>query len=129
MQGTVSGSPQIILRLEGLLVLIAGSLAFSRLDYGWTIYFLYFFAPDISLLGYVAGPKVGSIVYNLGHSYVIPVAVALAGFSLDAPILLAAGLIWISHIGFDRALGFGLKYPKGFGYTHLGLIGKSRGGA
>ena len=33
-------------------------------------------------------------------------------------------LIWAAHIGFDRALGYGLKYPTSFGETHLGRIGR-----
>jgi hypothetical protein len=30
----------------------------------------------------------------------------------------------MAHIGIDRALGYGLKYSAGFGFTHLGRIGK-----
>ena len=29
------------------------------------------------------------------------------------------GLIWAAHIGMDRMLGFGLKYPTRFQDTHL----------
>ncbi|MDU3890869.1 MAG: DUF4260 family protein [Serratia liquefaciens] len=35
-----------------------------------------------------------------------------------------AALIWGAHIGFDRALGYGLKYASGFADTHLGGLGR-----
>jgi hypothetical protein len=39
---------------------------------------------------------------------------------------LSLATIWIAHIGFDRALGYGLKYGSGFTHTHLGRIGRDR---
>lgn len=126
MQGSVNGGPQIILRIEGLLVLIAGAFGFSSLDYGWSIYFLYFLVPDISFVGYLFGSKAGAAFYNAAHSYALPIGVLLIGSHISEPMLLAASFIWLSHVGFDRALGFGLKYSKGFGFTHLGVIGKGQ---
>ena len=43
---------------------------------------------------------------------------------LHVPVLLPPALIWINHIGVDRLLGYGLKYSDGFGWTHLGRLGK-----
>src|SRR5690606_29348552 len=80
--------------------------------------------PDISFAGYLAGPKVGAIAYNALHTAIGPIALALAGFALAAPLTLSIALIWLAHIGIDRALGYGLKYPAGFGFTHLGRIGR-----
>jgi hypothetical protein len=57
---------------------------------------------------------VGAIAYNLSHSYIGALACLLAGVLLPHPLWLAAGLIWAAHIGFDRALGYGLKYAQGF---------------
>jgi hypothetical protein len=105
---------------------LAGTFAFSKLGFGWSGYLWCFFIPDISFIGYVFGPKIGAAAYNFAHSYVVPVGILLVGLSLNIQILLAASFIWVSHIGFDRALGFGLKYSKGFSYTHLGLIGKNQ---
>jgi hypothetical protein len=85
---------------------------------------LLFLTPDLSFLGYLAGPKVGAISYNLAHSYIGAVACLVASLVLPAPTLLSAGIIWCAHIGFDRTLGYGLKYSKGFGFTHLGPIGR-----
>jgi uncharacterized protein DUF4260 len=76
------------------------------------------------MLAYLAGPRAGAIAYNLAHTYVLAAALTLAGFFAGAPIAAAGGLIWIAHIGFDRALGYGLKYSSAFGDTHLGRIGR-----
>ena len=129
MAGAASGGVRVLLRVEGLCVLVVSLLAYARFGGGWGTFALFFFAPDISLLGYAAGPRVGAVSYNLGHSFAGALAVLAAGFVLSVPIAVTAGIIWFAHIGFDRALGYGLKYSAGFGFTHLGLIGSARVGA
>ena len=124
MSGATVGAVRVVLRLEGLCVLIAASVAYSKFGLGWGTFALFFLTPDISFLGYLAGPKVGAVTYNLAHSYIGAVACIVIGFLLPAPIILCAGIIWCAHIGFDRALGYGLKYSTGFGFTHLGRIGR-----
>jgi hypothetical protein len=52
-----------------------------------------------------------------------PVALMTAGFAFGSPLVLSIAMIWLAHIGIDRALGYGLKYATGFGFTHLGRIG------
>jgi hypothetical protein len=59
------------------------------------------------------------------RTYALALALTLVGFFVGVPAAAAGGLIWIAHIGFDRALGYGLKYPTGFGDTHLGRIGRN----
>lgn len=125
MSGDTKGAVQLTLRLEGLCIFAAAMLANSKLGFSWDIFALFFFAPDISLIGYLAGPRIGAITYNSGHSYIGVIVCLVAGYFLPAPTLSFAGIIWCAHIGFDRALGFGLKYPAEFGFTHLGLIGRS----
>lgn len=115
---------RLVLRLEGLCVLIAASVAYSKLGLGWGTFALFFLTPDLSFLGYLAGPRIGAIGYNAAHSYIGAVACLMMGFVFPAPTLLCAGIIWCAHIGFDRALGYGLKYSEGFGFTHLGRIGR-----
>ena len=66
----------------------------------------------------------GAIVYNAAHSYMAPVALMTGGLALSSPLVLSIALIWMAHIGIDRALGYGLKYSAGFGFTHLGRIGR-----
>ncbi len=127
MSGATIGAVRLVLRLEGLCVLIAASVAYSKFGLGWGTFALFFLTPDVSFLGYLAGPKVGAVSYNLAHSYIAAVACLVGGFVLPAPTALCAGIIWCAHIGFDRALGYGLKYSKGFGFTHLGRIGRFSG--
>jgi hypothetical protein len=124
MAGETKGAVRAVLRIEGLCVLIAATVAYSKFGLGWGTFALFFLAPDLALLGYLAGPMAGVVSYNLTHSYCGAVACLAAGIVLTEPTILAAGLIWCAHIGFDRALGYGLKYANGFGFTHLGRIGK-----
>lgn len=127
MSSATTGAVHSILRLEGFCVLVAASVAYSKFGFGWGTFALYFLVPDISLLGYLAGSKVGAISYNIAHSYIGAIACLVAGFALPAPVILCTGIIWCAHIGFDRALGYGLKYPDGFSFTHLGRIGQFSG--
>jgi hypothetical protein len=120
--GATTGAVRGVLRLEGLCVLIAASVAYAKFGLGWGTFALFFLAPDLSLLGYLAGPTVGAVSYNLAHSYSGAVVCLAVGLVLPAPTILCIALIWCAHIGFDRALGYGLKYSDGFGFTHLGRI-------
>ncbi len=81
-------------------------------------------APDLSIAGYIAGPRVGAVVYNLAHNLVVALAVLGLGFLIASPPLVLAGAILIAHIGLDRTSGFGLKYATSFQDTHLGRIGR-----
>lgn len=125
--GAATGGVRIVLRLEGLTLFAGMTLVYGLWGGPWWLYFVLFLAPDLSFLAYLAGPKIGAWVYNTMHSSIIPMAMLTAGFGFAPPLLLSLALIWLSHIGFDRALGYGLKYQAGFGFTHLGRIGKERG--
>jgi hypothetical protein len=113
-----------MLRLEGLCILAAAAIAYHKLGFGWGKFAIFFLAPDLSFIGYLAGPRTGAIAYNMVHSYIGVIACGIAGVLLPSPALLGAAIIWCAHIGFDRALGYGLKYSTGFGFTHLGVMGK-----
>ena len=126
MNGATVGGVRWILRFEGLGVLIAALVLYPRLGFGWGTFALYFLTPDLSFLGYLAGPRVGAITYNSAHSFAGAVTCLTAGLLLANPIVQCTGVIWCAHIGFDRSLGYGLKYGAGFGYTHLGLIGRAK---
>jgi hypothetical protein len=93
----------------------------------WWVFAILFFAPDLSFLAYLAGPRFGAIVYNAVHSTIAPMALMAAGFGMAAPLVFSIAVIWLAHIGLDRALGYGLKYTAGFGFTHLGRIGRTGG--
>jgi hypothetical protein len=97
---------------------------FATLKTSWWIYAVLFLAPDLSFAAYLCGPRFGAMIYNSAHSYMVPMALMTAGFTMASPLVLSIAMIWLAHIGFDRALGYGLKYAQGFGFTHLGRIGK-----
>jgi hypothetical protein len=121
--GTVTGGLRTLLRLEGLTLFAGMTLLYAVWAGSWWIYAILFLVPDLSFAAYLAGPRAGAIVYNAAHSYMAPVALMTAGFALESPLVLSIALIWMAHIGIDRALGYGLKYSAGFGFTHLGRIG------
>ena len=125
--GSVSGGVRTLLRLEGLTLFAGMTLVYGFWGGPWWLYAVLFLAPDLSFLAYLAGPKAGAWVYNAAHSIVVPMAMLTIGFGFAPPLVLSVALIWLSHIGIDRALGYGLKYQAGFGFTHLGRISKDTG--
>ncbi len=102
------------------------AVLYMRTGASWWLFAALWLAPDLSMLGYLAGPCRGARIYNAFHTYVGPAVLALCALLLHAHGALAVALIWANHIGVDRLLGYGLKYADGFGYTHLGRIGKGR---
>jgi hypothetical protein len=120
--GAVTGQPRTWLRLEGLAVLAASLLFYRWQLESWWTFLLLFFVPDVTMVGYAAGPAIGARVYNLAHNYVGPVFLVCWALSIGRQDVVPYALIWTAHIGFDRALGFGLKYQTGFGHTHLGQL-------
>jgi hypothetical protein len=122
--GFASGSVRLLLRLEGVAAFVVAVALYAYAGFSWPIFALLFLSPDLAMLGYLAGPRFGAATYNLVHTYAVAVPLVLAGFFAALPALTAAGLILIAHIGFDRALGFGLKYSTAFGDTHLGRSGR-----
>jgi hypothetical protein len=123
--GIVTGGVRILLRLEGLTLFAGMVLLYWIWGGSWWVFVIMFLAPDLSFIAYLADPKTGAIVYNAAHSYMAPVSLLTAGFAAGEPLVFSIAMIWLAHIGIDRALGYGLKYQTGFGFTHLGRIGKS----
>lgn len=115
-----------VLRIEGLAIFAATLLAYHALGANWWIFALLILAPDLAMLGALAGPVFGARTYNAAHTYMSPLALGAAAWFTGSVWLLPYGLIWIAHIGLDRALGYGLKYPGLAHHTHLGLIGKAK---
>lgn len=119
-----AAAPRLLLRLEGLAVLILSLALYRETHTGWLWFALFFFSPDVSMLGYLRGPGIGALLYNAAHWYLAPLALAAAAWLAHAPALWPAVFLWTAHIGLDRLLGFGLKYPTAFGHTHLGRTGR-----
>lgn len=116
---TVLSSPRVLVRVEGLVALVTALLIYSWLGGNWAIFAVLFLAPDVSMLGYAVGPRAGAATYNLMHTYAAPAVVTGLGLATRHPWVIFAALILFAHIGLDRLLGFGLKYPSAFKDTHL----------
>lgn len=112
-------NPVFLLRLEGLALLASSVLVFWHLGGNWWHFFLLVLVPDLSMLGYALNVRTGAAVYNFAHTSVIPIALAAAALVTRNEIALPYALIWIAHIGLDRLLGYGLKFPTHFQDTHL----------
>jgi hypothetical protein len=122
--GAATGGVKTVLRLEGLTLFAGMVVLYGAWEGSWWVFAILFLAPDLSFLAYLSGPKFGALIYNAAHSYLGPMTLMTAGFGFEEPLTLSVAMIWLAHIGFDRALGYGLKYTAGFGFTHLGRIGR-----
>jgi hypothetical protein len=111
--------PGLLLRLEGA-ALLAGSLAlYFDQDFGWLPLVVLLLAPDLAMVAYAAGPRAGAVAYDITHFEALPVALGVAGLLATETRPVQLALIWLAHLGADRLLGYGLKYPSAFRDTHL----------
>ena len=124
--GYVTGNLRWLMRLEGLAIFLFALMAYQFLGFAWGFFVLLFLLPDLALIAYFRSPSAGAVVYNITHSYILPLLLFAYGFFVSSSDADRLAIIWIAHIGFDRALGFGLKYSKGFRYTHFGKLGHSK---
>jgi Domain of unknown function (DUF4260) len=111
--------PGMLLRVEGAAMLAGSALLYWMNGGSWWLFALLLLAPDVSMVGYLAGPRVGAALYNAFHSYPLPAALGIVGLLVGAPLAVALALVWFAHIGMDRLMGYGLKFPTGFNDTHL----------
>ena len=117
--------PGVLLRIEGA-VSFALCLYLYRVSGGaWGKFALLFLWPDLFMLGYLSNAKLGATLYNFAHIVVFPVALAGVSYALHRSAMLSFALIWLAHIAFDRALGYGLKYPTFFKDTHLQRVNQT----
>jgi hypothetical protein len=114
-----------IVRIEEAMQLVLAIFLFRQLPFAWWTYVVWFLTPDISMLGYIFGPRVGAYCYNLFHHKGVAVLIYLIGAYISSHVVIFAGLLLFGHSAFDRSLGYGLKYMDDFKHTHLGWIGKS----
>lgn len=113
-----------LLKFEEALMFGLGIYLFSLLDYQWWWFLVLILAPDIGMLGYLFGNKIGAFCYNIFHHKGLSIAIYLIGIYLSLPLLQLTGIMLFAHASMDRIFGYGLKYNNGFKYTHLGAIGK-----
>jgi Domain of unknown function (DUF4260) len=128
-----AGGVRTLLRTEGFALFAAALLLYAHSGASWKLFLALILVPDLSFAFYAFGPRAGAIAYNTAHSTVGAFALAfISQFGLSiaglgsASALFPIALIWFAHIGFDRALGYGLKYQSGFWDTHLSAIGRAR---
>jgi|COG998Drversion2_1049125.scaffolds.fasta_scaffold176878_2 hypothetical protein len=108
-------------RIEATAMLVAAVAAYGQLEFSWGLFAACFFLPDLSILLYLRGPRVGGTAYNLAHFLLWPVLLGLVGVFQQAPVAQQAALVWAAHIAFDRALGWGLEYEQSFCHTDMGV--------
>jgi hypothetical protein len=113
---------KIILHVEGFAVLALSIYFYGYSQFSWVLFFILLFSPDISMLGYLFNNNIGAMLYNVFHTYIISIGVVICGLILTNETILAIGLIWSAHIGMDRMIGYGLKYPTEFKDTHLNRV-------
>ena len=113
-----------VIKLEEVGLFILGIYLFSLLNYQWWWFLVLILAPDFSMIGYAVSNKIGALSYNLFHHKGIAILLYLIGCYLQIEVMQLIGIILFSHSAMDRIFGYGLKYEKGFKYTHLGEIGK-----
>jgi hypothetical protein len=118
--------PKWWLKLEDAGILLAAIYLCFHVDARWYVFAGMALAPDLGMLGYLAGPRVGAVTYNLTHIQTVPLALGLVALTTANPVLEAIALVWIAHIAFDRLAGYGLKLPTAFTDTHLGKIGRTQ---
>ena len=117
--------PGLLLRLEGA-AFFAANLYLYRVNGGsWWLFLALFLWPDLGMLGYLANARIGARCYNLVHVAAIPALMAITAFAMHQAGSLSFALIWLAHIEWDRAFGYGLKYPTFFKDTHLQHLGEA----
>ena len=114
--------PQVLLRLEGLAVGAAAVLLYFREGYSWILFLGVILAPDLSFVAYAFDLKVGAVGYDLLHTEIFAVALGAAGVVSGGRLATELALIWLTHIGVDRLVGYGLKYPTAFDETHFSRV-------
>jgi Domain of unknown function (DUF4260) len=123
VRGVLGRLPRVLLHAEAATVAVAAVALYFYADYPWWLLVVLALAPDLSLGAYQAGQRVGGVVYNAAHTYVPPLTLGVVGVISGADVAVQLALIWMTHIGVDRAIGYGLKYPTSFKETHLQRVG------
>jgi hypothetical protein len=111
--------PGVLLRLEGVLLLLASLVAYDHFGGNWTLFALLLLVPDLFMAGYLLNVRTGAVIYNIGHTLAVPLVAGCAAGLTRSYELLPFVFIWTAHIAIDRTLGYGLKYPTYFRDTHL----------
>jgi hypothetical protein len=124
--GGATGHIRSLLRVENAAIALIACAAYYASGGSFGLFLALILVPDVAMLGYLHGPKLGSLLYNLTHTYTFPLLLGSAAEAASNDTAMLISLIWFGHIGIDRAVGFGLKYASAFGDTHLGRLSARR---
>lgn len=116
----------ILVRLEWAAAFLAAVFLYWWLGASWWLFAILILAPDLSMAGYLSGPRPGAFIYNTVHALIGPLALAGLGLAFGLAWALPVATIWFAHIALDRTLGYGLKLATAFSDTHMGTIGAVR---
>ena len=111
-----------MLRAESLAIIVVTMALYAALDFSWLLLIALFLVPDLAMIGYLFGNRVGAAVYNIAHIYATPLTFGGLAFLVGWQLGIQLALIWVFHIAVDRLVGYGLKYADGFKETHLGRV-------
>jgi len=114
------------LRLEALAIAILMVVLTYKSNFSLWVLPATFLLFDAGMIGYLKGPRIGAIFYNISHNQTIPTLMIALGTLLSLDVVGVIGFCWTFHIAIDRALGFGLKNKTSFHHTHLGKIKNSK---
>lgn len=112
-------NPGRLLRVEGAVVMLLMLFGYWMTQGNWWMFALLLLAPDLAMIGYLGGARTGAALYNVVHTYLLPAVLLVAGITFGTVWMLQVAMIWFAHIGMDRLLGYGLKYPTAFKDTHF----------
>lgn len=113
--------PISLRRVEALTVFVLGLALYHHSGYSWLTFILLFFLPDAGAIGYLKSHTLGSTLYNLTHWLVFPLALGAYGVTQDHDTAKMVAIIWVTHVCFDRMLGWGFKTGGSFYETGMGL--------
>ena len=108
-----------IVRIENGFAFAISFYIYVHLNFPIWLFFVLLLVPDITMIGYAMNKKIGALVYNIGHSLIVPLLFFISYFYFSNDYLLITSIIWLAHIFMDRLLGFGLKYEDTFNITHI----------
>ena len=112
-----------LIKIEEAAMFGLSIFLFNLTDFAWWWYPLLILTPDIGMIGYLAGSKVGALTYNLFHHKAVALLVLCIGWYVGNAWVELAGIILFGHSSMDRILDYGLKHEDDFKHTHLGWIG------
>lgn len=113
---------QKILKVEEIALFGLSIYLFHQTDFTWWWYPTLILIPDISMIGYLAGSKIGAYSYNLFHHKAFAIMVLTIGWFSGNEWIALSGIILFGHSSLDRVFGYGLKYIDSFQHTHLGWL-------